>query len=148
VDVCGLLGRGADPGVLAVKEWIQIALMALGMATGTFIVIDKWVHGRRAVETKLQLELKELKKLVEDGRSIWDRSVELGQGVQALRTMVIEVKDVLDRASVRDERQQDRFGKVKEQLARIEEHLKATDRSVDALTANVEALRTWVGKRT
>lgn len=130
------------------KEWIQIALMALGMATGTFIVIDKWVHGRRAVETKLQLELKELKKLVEDGRSIWDRSVELGQGVQALRTMVIEVKDVLDRASVRDERQQDRFGKVKEQLARIEEHLKATDRSVDALTANVEALRTWVGKRT
>lgn len=37
-----------------------------------------------------------------------------------------------------------RIGQIKEQLARMEEHLRSTDQRIDALTTNLEALRNWV----
>ncbi len=57
--------------------------------------------------------------------------------------MILEVKEVLDRAAARDDRQRDRFGEMKEQLARMEEHHRSTDKRVDDLKNNVEALRAF-----
>ena len=141
VDVCGLLGRSAAARALAVRaEWVNTALLALGMFAGFCLAVDHWVHRRETGEVTLATAVKNVKKQIEDGRSIWDRSVEIGHTVQALQTMVVEVKEILDRMMARDDRQRERFGEMKEQLARMEEHFKSIDREVVTLRAEVKDL--------
>lgn len=144
LDLCGLLGRCADARALAVKEWVNTILLALGMIAGFLITIDHWVHRREMGEATLATKVKGLQRQIEEGRSIWERSVEVGHTVQALQAMVIEVKEIFDRALARDERLRERFSDMKEQLARVEEHLKSTDREVISLGKDVESLRKWM----
>lgn len=123
--------------------WAGVALVAAGMVIKGVIWIDEWVHRRNQDDSNLAKEVESLKKQVDAGRSIWDRSVELGHNVEVLQRTVADVRDILERAIERDDRQRERIGTMKEQLARMEEHHKATDREVVALRANVEALRGW-----
>lgn len=131
--------------------WAGIILGGIGMATGTFLAVDKWVHRRQSRESQLAAEIKAVKGQVgalelkfETGLGVWNKAIELGHTVQALQTMVLEVKGILDRASARDERESERIGGIKEQLARIEEHLRATDKEVAALSNSLNALREWM----
>jgi len=147
-----VLGRGALFCVLAVTSgWAGIILGGIGMATGTFLAVDKWVHRRQSRESSLAHEIKIVKAQVEaitlrveTGSGVWNKAVELGHTVQALQTMVGEVKVILDQASRRDERDSERITTIKEQLARIEEHLRSTDKDVTAVTNSVNALREWM----
>lgn len=111
-----MLGRGAGAGALAVKaEWVQVLLVSLGMATAIVLATVRWMSGRSSTEGNL------------------------ARDVGGLRTQIQELQRDLD-----DEPWSAQIVEMGIQLARIEEHFRATDREVIALTNNVEALRNWI----
>ncbi len=133
------------------KDWVQPVLSAMGLAAGAFLAVNRWVYARKAVEAKLWTtihsltdDLAALMIRVEAGQSIGERSKEITYTVQALTITVADVRVILERALLRDDRMQERMNELKEQVARVEEHLRSTDRELIGLAKNVEALRVWV----
>jgi len=117
------------------KGWIVVWLAIIGVLARVFIWIDDWVHRRSAGETKLSQDLLALKAQIDDGRSIWDKSVELGHQVAAVQNATAEAKRLFERTLERSDGESrthsDRLRKMELQMERIDEHLRNTDKGLD-----------------
>lgn len=111
-----MLGRGAGSCALAVTPaWANVLLVAAGMATAIVLATVKWMSGRSSTEGNLARDVGEL------------------------RTQLHALQ-----RDLKDEPWSTQIVEMGKQLARMEEHFRATDREVIALTNNVEALRQWL----